>query len=185
MVVTTTCLENLIIPTKEEIWFGMLIKDTACQLDIAVKNISSLGASVVFYYDKDWSHDIFSMENKNIAIDDVTYSVVENKDIVQTLIEPNKQSQTYMFLFIVICIMFGIILYKIVQWGCDIYKNHCYLKTSAYSGDGDVCTICIEEFKNGETVRTLQCKHIFHKNCIDEWFEKKEVCPNCNQPLLH
>jgi hypothetical protein len=192
MVITTSCLENLIIPSTE-IWFGMIIKDTECQFDIAVQNIINLGASVAFYYDKNWSQDIFSMKNKNIAIDNVTYGIVEKNSIIQTGIQSNgifvQGPSGILFVVSVSCIMFGFVLYRMVVWTYNkiktYNKNKKYLKTSAYSGDGgESCTICIEEFSPGEIVRTLQCKHIFHKTCIDEWFEKKEVCPNCNQPAL-
>lgn len=191
MVITTSCLENLIIPSTER-WFGMIIKETGCQIDIAVQKITNLGASVAFYYDKDWSHDIYFIRNKNIAIDDVTYHIVEKHSVIETGIKTNMpviQTQAEMFLFLFSCIMFGFALYRAVVWIYDKLKtynrNKKYLKISAYSGDdGDeLCTICIEEFKSGEIIRTLQCKHFFHKKCIDEWFEKKYVCPNCNQPV--
>eukprot|EP00826_Nyctotherus_ovalis_P060876 TRINITY_DN8597_c0_g4_i2.p1 TRINITY_DN8597_c0_g4~~TRINITY_DN8597_c0_g4_i2.p1 ORF type:complete len:249 (+),score=55.50 TRINITY_DN8597_c0_g4_i2:95-841(+) len=43
------------------------------------------------------------------------------------------------------------------------------------------CPICLCDFKEG-TIRVLQCKHIFHGNCIVAWFTKKsnDVCPICN-----
>jgi hypothetical protein len=188
MLITTSCLENLNIPSTER-WFGMVIKETECQLDIALKNITNLGASIAFYYGENWSHDIFLMRNKNIAIDDITYGIVEKYNLIETVIIPISQDTRRMdiFLLMVSFIMFGYMLYKFVMWSYNNYtKNKLYFKTSKYSGNGDeeVCTICIEEFKDGENIRTLRCKHIFHKKCIDEWFEKKEICPNCNQPAL-
>jgi hypothetical protein len=187
MVITTSCLENLIIPRTER-WFGMILQDTECQLDMAVQNITNLGASVAFYYDKNWSHDIFSMKNKNIAIDDVTYGIVEKKSIIQTEIQSNRifiQMQSGFIVSVSCIFMIGFVLYRMVVWTYNKIETYKYLKTKAYSGDGDEsCTICIEEFSPGEIVRTLQCNHIFHKTCIDKWFEKKEVCPNCNQPAL-
>ena len=39
------------------------------------------------------------------------------------------------------------------------------------------CTICMEEFKNGDELRRLNCLHIFHKNCIDPWLKKNGFCP--------
>lgn len=41
------------------------------------------------------------------------------------------------------------------------------------------CTICLEYFKNGDDIRKLKCNHIFHENCIEEWFLKEITCPVC------
>lgn len=41
------------------------------------------------------------------------------------------------------------------------------------------CTICLEEFATTDTVRTLWCDHVFHRSCIDTWFEKQITCPLC------
>jgi len=42
------------------------------------------------------------------------------------------------------------------------------------------CSICIEMFKEKEFKRCIpDCKHIFHKKCIDKWLKKKASCPMC------
>ncbi len=48
------------------------------------------------------------------------------------------------------------------------------------------CSICFEEFRKAEAFQELPCagKHIFHTNCISNWFQKKLSCPNCNSALF-
>ena len=47
------------------------------------------------------------------------------------------------------------------------------------------CSICIESFKTGEYQRTLECKHCFHKKCIDQWFKKDHSdCPLCRAKII-
>ncbi|EEA06834.1 zinc finger, C3HC4 type domain-containing protein [Cryptosporidium muris RN66] len=42
------------------------------------------------------------------------------------------------------------------------------------------CSICIEDFKAGDAIRTLPaCGHSFHKSCIDTWLLRNAICPNC------
>ncbi|PAV85608.1 hypothetical protein WR25_08229 isoform A [Diploscapter pachys] len=41
------------------------------------------------------------------------------------------------------------------------------------------CTVCLDEFQNGEEVRTLKCAHLFHVNCIDKWLVYNKKCPVC------
>ena len=48
---------------------------------------------------------------------------------------------------------------------------------------GDVCPICLEEFKMGEMVNELDCKHIFHTGCVKEWGRYKAVCPICRHSI--
>ena len=42
------------------------------------------------------------------------------------------------------------------------------------------CTICLENISS--EFRLLKCKHKFHKNCIEKWFEAKDTCPVCRDP---
>ncbi|MCL7049293.1 hypothetical protein MKW94_004971 [Papaver nudicaule] len=48
------------------------------------------------------------------------------------------------------------------------------------------CSICLCELSNGETVRVLpKCKHIFHKECIDEWLPLRSLhCPICRAQVI-
>ncbi|XP_038706451.1 E3 ubiquitin-protein ligase RING1-like [Tripterygium wilfordii] len=54
-------------------------------------------------------------------------------------------------------------------------------KINERAGDGnDGCTICLEEFNDGEQCRVLDgCHHIYHKSCIDGWLIKDRHCPLC------
>lgn len=44
----------------------------------------------------------------------------------------------------------------------------------------DPCSICLADIS--EAVATL-CKHIFHKECIEEWAKNSSICPMCRQSL--
>ncbi|KAI9544978.1 E3 ubiquitin-protein ligase znrf2, partial [Dissostichus eleginoides] len=37
--------------------------------------------------------------------------------------------------------------------------------------DAGECAICLEELQQGDTIARLPCLCIYHKGCIDEWFE--------------
>ncbi|XP_075068519.1 E3 ubiquitin-protein ligase ZNRF2 [Mixophyes fleayi] len=43
--------------------------------------------------------------------------------------------------------------------------------------DAGECTICLEELQQGDTIARLPCLCIYHKGCIDEWFEVNRSCP--------
>ena len=41
------------------------------------------------------------------------------------------------------------------------------------------CSICIEHYKNDEIVNCLECKHIYHQECIKLWLVNNNSCPIC------
>lgn len=45
------------------------------------------------------------------------------------------------------------------------------------SKDVGECAICLEELVQGDTIARLPCLCIYHKGCIDEWFEVNRSCP--------
>lgn len=49
-----------------------------------------------------------------------------------------------------------------------------------------MCSICIDEFEDGETIRVLpKCKHGFHFDCIKPWLtERQSCCPLCKTNVL-
>lgn len=45
------------------------------------------------------------------------------------------------------------------------------------SKDSGECAICLEELQQGDTIARLPCLCVYHKGCIDEWFEVNRSCP--------
>lgn len=43
------------------------------------------------------------------------------------------------------------------------------------------CLICCENFKYDDEVLALPCIHLFHTNCISEWFKERNTCPTCKE----
>ena len=44
------------------------------------------------------------------------------------------------------------------------------------------CSICLNEMKQTDKLRKMRdCKHIFHKDCIDKWLLIKNNCPYCRK----
>jgi hypothetical protein len=43
----------------------------------------------------------------------------------------------------------------------------------------EICSICLDNYRDGQNTITLPCKHIFHSECILKWFDSKSTCPYC------
>lgn len=43
--------------------------------------------------------------------------------------------------------------------------------------DKGECVICFDDLEQGDTIARLPCLCIYHKSCIDKWFEKNRSCP--------
>ena len=54
-----------------------------------------------------------------------------------------------------------------------------YYKKNEY--ENFQCSICFDEFKENELLKQLKCGHIFHKECLSQWFLNQNNCPYCNQ----
>ncbi|XP_064640627.1 E3 ubiquitin-protein ligase ZNRF2-like [Lineus longissimus] len=43
--------------------------------------------------------------------------------------------------------------------------------------DKGECVICLDDLVQGDTIARLPCLCIYHKSCIDAWFERNRSCP--------
>lgn len=44
---------------------------------------------------------------------------------------------------------------------------------------GEQCSICMNSYETYENLRILECKHYFHKQCIEQWLQTRSTCPLC------
>lgn len=80
----------------------------------------------------------------------------------------------------------GEVLLQLIQFGGEgVYVP---LTQPAPAAEKGSCSICLEEFSSSkasgfEFTRSLDCKHVFHGNCINQWLQKHNSCPLCRRPL--
>ncbi|EOA36266.1 hypothetical protein CARUB_v10010511mg [Capsella rubella] len=52
-------------------------------------------------------------------------------------------------------------------------------------GGGSDCVVCLSKLKEGEEVRKLECRHVFHKQCLEGWLHHLNfTCPLCRSALV-
>lgn len=48
----------------------------------------------------------------------------------------------------------------------------------------NTCSICLEDFSENKENIILECKHIYHEDCIIGWLNKDTSCPLCRSSSL-
>ncbi|XP_026794041.3 E3 ubiquitin-protein ligase RNF6 [Pangasianodon hypophthalmus] len=66
----------------------------------------------------------------------------------------------------------------------DNLATRTYGQASLEGEQGRACSVCINEYAQGNKLRSLPCAHEFHIHCIDRWLSENNTCPICRQPIL-
>ena len=46
------------------------------------------------------------------------------------------------------------------------------------------CIICLDEYKEDDTIKLLRCNHHFHSKCINDWLKISCTCPFCRRNAI-
>jgi len=58
-------------------------------------------------------------------------------------------------------------------------------KVSNISRTISSCPICMKKYEDNEIIRILSCRHEYHKECVDTWFNGyKTDCPMCRHSAV-
>ncbi|CAN0533594.1 unnamed protein product, partial [Ectocarpus sp. 12 AP-2014] len=41
------------------------------------------------------------------------------------------------------------------------------------------CSVCLDDYEEGDELLQVTCGHAFHRACIDHWLKAHRVCPCC------
>ena len=61
-----------------------------------------------------------------------------------------------------------------------VYNENLTLSNTLINKD---CTVCKDDYKVGEKLIELPCKHTFHEDCILPWLNIHNSCPTCRHAL--
>ena len=77
-------------------------------------------------------------------------------------------------------------LIRVVKWPLKRSLEEVKLECPAHReiNNDKECIVCLFSLKKHK-VRTFECKHSFHMNCIDEWISMNLYCPICRRDLSH
>ncbi|KAF8085813.1 hypothetical protein N665_0646s0015 [Sinapis alba] len=62
----------------------------------------------------------------------------------------------------------------------SIYQETDESGSNSLNEDDDIkCSICQEEYFDGDEVGTMPCEHMYHVSCVQQWLRMKNWCPIC------
>lgn len=64
----------------------------------------------------------------------------------------------------------------------EIIKQHCSTLVTE-DNPANECTICLSPLEKDQMATRIGCEHLFHYNCLTEWFKMKPNCPICRKPF--
>jgi hypothetical protein len=66
----------------------------------------------------------------------------------------------------------------------EVLAHASELLTATADHSGVQCMVCLEHLQTGQELRKLRfCRHLFHRSCIDTWFERTVRCPICRHDV--
>ncbi|XP_077113201.1 RING finger protein 122-like [Ranitomeya variabilis] len=90
-------------------------------------------------------------------------------------------------LLLIFCLVFCCYIFRLKQQ--DQYRRRGYKKvvlkkkSKKTSLIGQMCAVCLDEFKLEEEVGVCPCTHAFHTKCLTKWLEVRNSCPMCNKTI--
>jgi hypothetical protein len=58
------------------------------------------------------------------------------------------------------------------------------LEAQGNDNQHNTCSICMEDYSDGDELRCLPCNHEYHKVCVDPWLGIHSTCPLCRRSIL-
>lgn len=93
---------------------------------------------------------------------------------------PPKNSYILFFL-----IYFLISSYSIINYNCNYESSQTIIIKNEKKENIELieCVICLEEIPNHIKIYDLDCKHVFHIECIEQWKNYGTTCPLCRADI--
>lgn len=68
---------------------------------------------------------------------------------------------------------------QLSRMGTRLHLELQQIETMKKNNEDLICPICMDDYHEGSDMKSLKCKHKFHTNCINSWFQMNISCPIC------
>jgi len=130
--------------------------------------ISDKAFTVSLYYPFSFIFDIFITSAEGFTLRDLVHSL---KILYKFIYEEEERTATPQ--------LFSL---KRVCSSCGVKHLSDFVDKEEEKNE-DECSICYERISEKESVK-LKCKHVFHKDCMEQWVKKSGTCPLCRYNIF-
>ena len=72
----------------------------------------------------------------------------------------------------------------IVRPSAQVIQTNTELLNGSQTPPNSTCSVCQDSIVNTDSCRKLiACGHIYHRSCIDQWFDRSVFCPTCRHDI--
>lgn len=66
----------------------------------------------------------------------------------------------------------------------EVITSNTHIIQGSSVPSSSTCTICQDSINETDVCRVINhCNHIYHRSCIDQWFERSVYCPTCRHDI--
>ncbi|CAA6655978.1 unnamed protein product [Spirodela intermedia] len=177
-----------------------LIVRGACSFEKKVRNAQDAGYKASIVYDDRGKSNLISMvgDPEGISIHAVFVSRMAG-EMLKTLahtqggqccISPLTEEAAGTVLvisFVSLVVIVSVVATFIFARNCRPHRHRAHSHPRAASLNklmSETCAICLEDYRDGETLRVLPCLHEFHSVCVDSWLLMwGTFCPVCKHEM--
>jgi len=125
------------------------------------------GRNIIFIDNYDIIENLLNLELKRFFTRQISYSIYMR--LLTNLLPPNYED-----------VKLTVEEEELEKIPIELYKN----LDLEVKKDNTNCIICRDEYKDDDNIRLLSCKHIYHKDCIDNWLKEYSYkCPHCREKV--
>lgn len=180
------------------LYLKRMLKDIEISLIVVIRGVNHRQVSNI---DDDKIRFAFLEEETPIALDDCQIVDASDGDALRSFSKTSVLFVSISFIILMVISLAWLIFYYVQRFRYAHAKDRLQRRLFNAAkkaltriptkpirvGDKELdtdCPVCIDPYRAGDIIRSLPCRHIFHKTCVDPWLLEHRTCPMCKSDIL-
>ncbi|CAG9537560.1 unnamed protein product [Cercopithifilaria johnstoni] len=181
------------------LYLKRMLKDIEISLIVVIRGVSHRQVNKID--DEKKIHFAFIEEETPIALDDCQIIDASDGDALRSFSKTSVLFVSISFIILMVISLAWLVFYYVQRFRYAHAKDRLQRRLFNAAkkaltriptrlirvGDKELdtdCPVCIDPYRAGDIIRSLPCRHIFHKTCVDPWLLEHRTCPMCKNDIL-